>query len=109
MFLDFHSFYPLSKYFESSSGSGYSAVDHGRICIIEADGKLEEALSIFASRGLSVPVISPNQCSQQASPSGFGYGRTDLGFFWIRPDWPRLFQLRRGTDLGDLGDLQSFE
>ena len=22
-----------------------------------------------------------NQCSQPASPSGFGYGRTDLGFF----------------------------
>ena len=26
------------------------------------------------------------QCSQQASPSGFGYGRTGLGFFWVRPD-----------------------
>ena len=50
-----------------------------------------------------------NQCSQQASLSGFGYGQTDLGFFWVQPDWPRRFQLRRGTDLGDLGDLQSFE
>jgi len=52
------------------------------------------------------------QCSQPVSPSGFGYGRTELGFFrdgraglwesgfpkkncWARPGWPaglRLFQ-----------------
>ena len=49
------------------------------------------------------------QRSQLASPYGFGYSRTDLGFFWVQPDRPRLFLLRRGTDLGDLGDLQAFK
>ena len=30
---------------------------------------------------LGLATMGENQCSQPASPSGFGYGRTDLGFF----------------------------
>ena len=51
----------------------------GRVPIIVQDGGLDWV-------ELDGPTYQVLQCSQQASPSGFGYGRTDLGFFWVRPD-----------------------
>ena len=34
-------------------------------------------------------MFSSTQWSQLASPSGFGYGRADLGFFSYGQAWPR--------------------